>query len=359
MPTHAFGDGTTATSEQQHQNPAAAPVPDPPDRPSDPGTQLGLRLFARVGGFEHKPPERALWRELLNLAISDVRTFVVGATRHRKTGAESDVKVSAAAVWSVGLTLYMRANEAGIIEDFSVRTLAADCRLRDRVVKAGLKVLRGWHVVKMERPSRRAPARWRMNLGGLDWAAIRARVDGMFAPSGVHRTPLSGVHRTPLKGYVRKSYVQEHLFVPPSGGFGGEAAASDTARGQQQQAPQPPASGGRKRDHRLDDRITSLINAIAVRRRELGRPPLDEVAARDRPILELQHEADELATARQERSREQSARRHPWDNRVSRCRVCRRVECECPEPCPDCEGRGCVTVFGAGETHLEECQCRA
>ena len=37
--------------------------------------QLALQLFGRIDAYAAKPPERALWRELLNLAIGTVRTF--------------------------------------------------------------------------------------------------------------------------------------------------------------------------------------------------------------------------------------------------------------------------------------------
>ena len=145
----------------------ATPLASPaePAHTFTPDDQLALRLFARVGDFRKAPPERALYRELLDLAISTTARFEVGG-----------YPVSAAHVWATGAALYFRSNAAGIINDFSVKTLAGDARLGERAVRAALSLYRQWKVIRSTRPrGRRRAAEHRINLGGLDWPAVRKR----------------------------------------------------------------------------------------------------------------------------------------------------------------------------------------
>ena len=65
--------------------------------------QLELRLFERLDQFRGIPPEKGLWRELLDLAVGTTKTF----TACGKT-------LAASFVHHVGLALFMRANGAGI-----------------------------------------------------------------------------------------------------------------------------------------------------------------------------------------------------------------------------------------------------
>ena len=81
----------------------------------------------------------------------------------------------AAAVWSVGATLYLSADKAGMIRTLTEADLARLCRLDERTVRAALVILRRLRVAKCSRPSRRRPVVWSMNLGGLDWPAVRNR----------------------------------------------------------------------------------------------------------------------------------------------------------------------------------------
>ena len=152
------------------------------------GEQLRMRFFGVVGAFKSTPPEKALWRVLLDLALGTV-------TRFEYSGAT----IPASMVLLVGWVLYGRADAAGVVEGFSVKTLASDARANLSTTKAALTALRRLHVVKMDRPKRRSPAVWRLNLGGLDWPAVRERVKR--DSSGPHHGPLSGPHHGPLKGY--------------------------------------------------------------------------------------------------------------------------------------------------------------
>ena len=244
------------------QRDAAATAPLPGDQ--DPQPQPGLPgLLAAVGRWRNAPPERALWRELLDQALGPRGTIYIHGTR----------KVAAEAVWSLGAAFYFRADSAGIISGFNLHVLAADCRLTQRHAKAALAVLRRFRIVRAERPSRRAPQRYRLNLGGLDWPAVRRRVSehlkdrraaqlplpepsewGPHVPtqaangdlSGDPTSPLSGDPTSPPKGYTENKQQQQ----------------------QQQSSPKPPS-----------DRQTRGIASMAV---ELGEPiptPRDRLEA--------------------------------------------------------------------------------
>ena len=246
------------------------------------GTQLGLRFWPIIDRGTGRPAERGLWRDLVSLAIGARGSFQVGART-----------ISASSVWSVALTLYMRANLDGIIAGFSLPVLAADCRLSREVVTAAVALLRGWRVVQMSRApkgkgkskgGRRAAAIWRMNLGALDWPAVRARAERERKPtpdraptatqlpldcapteheptaatpsgdaqsplsgdaqsplSGDAQSPLSGDAQSPLKGYVRR----EDQDLPPNPPKGGQAKATVTRQ------PEDPAAGAAARDRYL------------------------------------------------------------------------------------------------------------
>ena len=146
--------------------------------------QLQLRLFERIGAMRGAPPERALWRELLDLAIGD-RSAV-----HAPDGRPVDASTRGA----VGWTFYSLGNSAGIIDGVKVETVARYCRVSARHVKAARAILRSWHVIKIERPSRRKPEVVKLNLGGLDWPAVRRRAAAerrrLRSPSGVIVSPL-------------------------------------------------------------------------------------------------------------------------------------------------------------------------
>ena len=140
--------------------------------------------------------------------------------------------VAAEAVHHVALALYMRANEAGIIEGFSVPLLAADCRLNERTIRSAMLVLNRLSVVRSMRASRRKPAVHRMNLGGIDWPAIRARAD-----SSAGMVPA-------LKGYVR-TYRSGFLDMYCPAGRPG--AAREASRDERSATPTAERRAGRAR----------------------------------------------------------------------------------------------------------------
>lgn len=149
--------------------------------------QLQLRLFERIGAMRGAPPERALWRELLDLAIGD-RSAV---------RAPDGRPVDASTLWAVGWTFYALGNSAGIINGVNVETVARYCRVSARHVKAARAILRSWHVIKVERPSRRKPEIVKLNLGGLDWPAVRRRAAAerrrLRSPGGDMVSPLDAL----------------------------------------------------------------------------------------------------------------------------------------------------------------------
>ena len=269
--------------------------------------QLSLRFFALIEGYKRVPPDRALWRELVNLAVGQSKSFRDGART-----------VSASTLVLVAYALYMRANSAGIIEDFSATLIAADCRVGREHAQAALRVLNRLQVFRTTRASRRRPACHRMNLGGLDWPAVRSRlrrssgdrgslledVSGdprsllegasgdrgslLSHPSGDPGSPLSGDPGSPPKGNVEGRGAQQSIAVAA-----GTPSARETDRQSQQQ-------------QRQQDRIEGLIGAIAARAREVG-SEYDEADERQRlakgeiDVDDMQRLADKLGEEVQER----------------------------------------------------------
>ena len=160
-----------------------------------PDDQLSLRFFCVIEGLNGCPPDRGLWRILVDQALAAGKSFE-----------HAGRAVSAAVVQHVAYGFYMASNRAGVIENFSARTLAKACRLNYTTFHTATGVLRQLRVVQRTRASRRRAGVWRLNLGGLDWPAVRARA-GKSA-SGCTVQPLSDCMVQPLKG----TYVgQEHI----------------------------------------------------------------------------------------------------------------------------------------------------
>jgi hypothetical protein len=258
--------------------------------------QLGLRLFATVSSYRKAPPERALWRILLDLAIGQTKKFTVAG-----------YVVSAAHVWATGAALYFRANAAGIIEGFSAQAIAKDCRIGERAVRAALELFRQLRILTTTRPRPKGkrgrgshPAVYRMNVGGLDWPAVRRRAaterreqaqqlsladpnltDG---PCG-HGDRVIDDHAvmvTALKGYVPEGLQDDPTVV-----------AQDLTRAR-------PESVQKQQQHVPESRVNGLIAAIAARSRELGMLPYNEEEERGRlargeiTVDDLQRLANEL-----------------------------------------------------------------
>lgn len=270
---------------------AAAPVPDDDQAPvPDDPQQLELRLFERIDAFQGVPPDRALWRELLDLAIGTVKTF-------RAQGQS----LSAAAVHHMGWAVYGRTNRAGIAE-VTNNKLAEDTRRKRPVVTALITVLNRLRVIRTTRASRRRPSFHRLNLGGMAWPAIRRRArmmhheqakldlqaeDQLSLPGGFplpascqQSGPLSCQQSGPLKGYVQGEISRAKAAA-------GTSRANSADHRQEQQQP------GRK------NRIEGLIGAIAARSRALGRPfdedeTRQDIAGGERTVDDLQRQADEL-----------------------------------------------------------------
>ena len=173
-------------------------IPPPVSTPSE---QLSLRFFAVVEGMRSCPPDRGLWRILVDQALASCKTFTHGGR-----------PVAAAVVHHVAYALYMESNRAGVIEGFTESTLAARCRLGLNTFRAATGVCRDLRIAKRDRASRRRSACWRLNLGGLDWPTVRARakaasggeiplLDGLSQPTmGSLSQPTMGSLRGTYKG---------------------------------------------------------------------------------------------------------------------------------------------------------------
>ena len=118
-----------------------------------PEHQLHLRLFMRLEQWKGDPPERALWRELLDLA-----------------GAFIDAKAHHAA-WC----MYSRADKTGVIEKYSLKALATDMRASEATAKRAVANLRKARIVKSKRYGRRSGCYYQMNIGGLKWTTVMER----------------------------------------------------------------------------------------------------------------------------------------------------------------------------------------
>lgn len=304
--------------------PATAPAVQA-GRVDDGSDQLQLRLFERVGAMRGTPPERALWRELLDLAIGD----------RAAVDAPDGRPVDAAALWAVGWTLYALGNSAGIISDVNIATVARYCRLSARHVKAARAILRGWRVIKVERPSRRQPEIVKLNLGGLDWPAVRRRAaaerrrlrhlsgDTMSPPN-----PMSGDKRSPLDP------VSGDLLSPPKGCTYEESSSSRT----------PPT-----------DRQLRGIRSMGTELRAANLDP----AGSEKP--QTRAEADETfrerkrqVTTLRERERMRTSDRRRTDQtgngRIRNCPSCRTHDRGADCHCTSCGWRelGCTCDFDVG-----------
>ena len=188
---------------------------------SDEPNQLQLRFFAVIDGFTRRPPERALWRVLIHTALAKTEAFTVGGRR-----------ISAAAVHHVALALYMHADSAGVIHEFSEESLAEQCRMGEKHIRAARKVLNDLRVVRSTRASRRRPASHRMNLGGLDWPAVRRRA-GKPSPDLV--SDGGGREESPSPVLVTGLGDQES---PPESGPGDRTQTPESGPGDRTQTPE-------------------------------------------------------------------------------------------------------------------------
>ncbi|MDE2987182.1 MAG: hypothetical protein OXT70_03905 [Chloroflexota bacterium] len=228
---------------------SAAPEPDDQVPEPDGPQQLELRLFERLDQFRGPPPEKGLWRELLDIAISSAETFT-----------SNGMTISASFVHHVAWALFGRTDRAGIAETTD-QDLANDIRRpksRTRVT-AALSVMRRLRISRPTRLNRRGSRLHQLNLGGIDWPAVRRRAavrkQQLELPSGLHTRQLelpSGLHTRQLEGVRTGVQISEPI------------AAAVTPRA---------STAGRRRQEqqqRREDRIEGLFAAIAARAREAG-----------------------------------------------------------------------------------------
>ena len=281
-----------AASALAYRNPlpmAETAVAVQPDRASEPD-QLQLRFFAIIDGFTRRPPERALWRVLIDTALAKTDVFTARGRR-----------ISAEAVHHVALAFYMQADAAGVIHEFSEECLAEQCRMSKRNVHAARQVLNDLRVVRSIPARGRRPGVHRMNLGGLDWPAVRQRVarsprGDMVSPQNASREDRRGDTMSPQNGRSG-DMVSPPMCCTTELPFAAAAAVPGT---QEDEAEADRQQQQQRNQERIRERIEGLFAAIAARARQLGME-YDEADERRRlkvgeiGVEELQAHADRLA----------------------------------------------------------------
>ena len=254
--------------------------------------QLQLRFFAIIDGFTRRPPERALWRVLIDTVLAKTKVFTV-----------RDRPISAEVIHHVALALYMQADAAGVIHEFSVECLAEQCRLNERSVRAARQVLNDLRVVRSIPGRGRKPAVHRLNLGGLDWPTVRRRASSRrpgMVPGQSNSRP----------GMVPGQYDSRPGTMPDPMGctIGLPLAAAANVRSTPEDEPSPIVQQQQLNQDRTQERIEGLFAAIAARARALHKD-YDEADERHRLAVgeigvdELQALADNLADEIRDRRR--------------------------------------------------------
>ena len=281
--------------------------------------QLELRFFGILDGFTRRPPERALWRVLIDTALAKTDIFVARGRR-----------ISAEAVHHVALAFYMQADAAGVIHEFSEEFIAEQCRMSKRNVHAARQVLNDLRVVRSMPARGRRPGVHRMNLGGLDWPAVRQRVartrrGDMVSPQSGPGEDRRGDTMSPQDGHQdgRRGDMVSPQSGPGEDRRGDMVSPQDGRRGDMVSPPMgcttelplavvadryPSRARDREQQQqrfterkaqRQEERIEGLIGAIAARARRLG---MEYNEAEERHLLEageigvddLQRHADKL-----------------------------------------------------------------
>ena len=307
------------------------------DRSGEPD-QLQLRFFAIVDGFTRRPPERALWRVLIDTALAKTDVFMA-----------RDRRISAEAVHHVALAFYMQADAAGVIHDFSEEFIAEQCRMSKRNVRAARRVLNDLRVVRSIPARGRRPGVHRMNLGGLDWPAVRQRA---ARSKGDMVSPQSGPEDD------RKGDMVSPQSGPGDDRKGDMVSGQDGRRGDMVSPPVSCTYAGldlvaaadrypsRTRDEeqqqqqqRNQARLEGLLGAIASRARQLGHD-FDEADERRRlaeseiDVAALQALADDLEAELADRGDVRRHRITPGLDGGGRCAVCGRRPSSETELCP-------------------------
>ena len=291
--------------------------------------QLQLRFFAIVDGFARRPPERALWRVLIDTALAKTDVFTARGGR----------RISAEAVHHVALAFYMQADAAGVIHEFSEEFIGEQCRMSKRNVHAARQVLNDLRVVRSIPARGRRPGVHRMNLGGLDWPAVRQRVartrrGDMVSPQSGPEDGRRGDMVSPQSGpgdgrrgdMVSGQDGRRGDMVSPPMGCTTELPLSVAAV----QYPSPARATDRQQEqqqHRSQIRLEGLLGAIASRARQLGHD-FDETDERRRiangeiDVAALQALADDLDAELAERGDVRRHRITPGLDGGGRCAVC-------------------------------------
>ena len=237
--------------------PAAADLPTPADvvdqaaAPKPQGRLPGL--IAAIRDYRAVPPERALYREMLQQAVGrTITTYIVGG-----------YEISAATIKLVGWVIFGRMNAAGCVvgndgRPFSRTVIAADASIGERACRAAIGFLKTAGLLSSDPAQGRRREMLRVNPWGLNWNAVKRRVkveihrnrgDAASPQEQPSQEQLSLSRRvvgataqdrrvvgattlrdrrvvgaTALQGYVSEGYVQER----PGPQAGGAAVPSTT-----------------------------------------------------------------------------------------------------------------------------------
>ena len=202
--------------ETQHQNPidSAGEPCDASAKPAQPPDQLVLPRLLAVVGPQRVPPERALWRIVVDFTMGRVKAFTVeNPPRRTLTGRVITCKprlIPAHFVLLVAYHVYMLSNSSGEAGDddrrWSVPTMAHACRISPRYLADALTVGVALRLWKRVHDSNRRPDRYLLNPGGMTIQALRERVKAHAAetPSTSQRDVLSTSQRDVLMGSSTK-----------------------------------------------------------------------------------------------------------------------------------------------------------
>ena len=232
--------------------PTPADIVDQAAAPKPQGGRLP-GLIAAIRDYRAVPPERALYREMLQQAVGrTITTYIVGG-----------YEISAATIKLVGWVIFGRMNAAGCLvgpdgRPFSRTVIAADASIGERACRAAITFLKQGGLVSADPArGRRREMLW-VNPWGLTWNAVKRRVKieihrnrgdaaspqeqpsqeqlslsrrvvgataqdrRVVAPTTLRSRRVVGA--TALQGYVSEGYVQER----PGPQAGGAAVPSTT-----------------------------------------------------------------------------------------------------------------------------------
>ena len=198
----------TAQHEDERQ-PARSNSP-APGTPANSAQQLELQLFERLDGFRGRPPEKAIFREHLNLLLRKGCEYMIGSRR-----------VTPNALYSVANAIYLRTVRG--VARVSHRQLAIDAFTSKRTVTAAIGVLQLIGLIRVVSESVRHDAAvialcvgtktWPAFCGSLRRAPNASQLNLLPPPPGRSR----GDGSSPRPATDQQVQFAEDLGIDPDG----------------------------------------------------------------------------------------------------------------------------------------------